>query len=113
LRSDGAQSYFNSIKPKHISNGMMFYQGHGVSQDYVEAEKWYRLAADQGLPKAQYNLGHMRIDDQGPTQDRKQALKWFRLAADQGHLDAKIAIQQIRNELKTAKRNFTVLSRDT
>jgi TPR repeat protein len=91
---------------------MMFYQGHGVSQDYEEAAKWYRLAADQGLSEAQYNLGHMLMDDQGPTQDRKQAVKWFRLAADQGHLDAKIAIQQIRNDLNLAKRNFTVLSRE-
>ena len=31
----------------------------GVSQDDVEALKWYRLAADQGNAKAQYNLGIM------------------------------------------------------
>ena len=29
----------------------------GVEQDYVEAVKWYRLAAEQGNADAQYNLG--------------------------------------------------------
>ena len=28
--------------------GILYYNGEGVPQDYVEALKWYRLAADQG-----------------------------------------------------------------
>ena len=31
--------------------------GQGVLQDYKEAEKWYRLSADQGFADAQTNLG--------------------------------------------------------
>jgi TPR repeat protein len=27
--------------------GLMYYEGEGVSQDYMEAAKWYRLAAEQ------------------------------------------------------------------
>ena len=27
--------------------GKMYLQGHGVAQDYKEAGKWFRLAADQ------------------------------------------------------------------
>jgi len=30
--------------------------GHGVSQDYAEAARWYRLAADQGFEAAQQKL---------------------------------------------------------
>ncbi len=30
----------------------MYGEGKGVAQDYAEAMKWYRLAADQGLEKA-------------------------------------------------------------
>ena len=30
-----------------------------MPQDYSEAVKWYRLAADQGNATAQYNLGVM------------------------------------------------------
>ena len=29
--------------------GVMYANGHGVSQDYAEAAKWYRLAAEQGM----------------------------------------------------------------
>ena len=30
--------------------GMMYVQGKGVPQDFKEAIKWYRLAAEQGQP---------------------------------------------------------------
>ena len=36
--------------------GIMYHQGKGVPQDYAEAAKWYRLAADQGLEKAAKGL---------------------------------------------------------
>ncbi len=31
-----------------ISLGVMYEYGEGVTQDYAEAMKWYRLAAEQG-----------------------------------------------------------------
>ena len=37
--------------------GVMYANGEGVPQDYAEAVRWYRLAADQGLGEAQLNLG--------------------------------------------------------
>ena len=39
--------------------GMMYEEGRGVTQDYAEAMKWYRLAAEQGVADAQYNIGVM------------------------------------------------------
>ncbi len=56
----------------------------GCSQDYTEAMKWYRLAADQGDAWAQSNLGWMYRKGQGVPQDYAKAVKWYRLAADQG-----------------------------
>lgn len=35
--------------------GGMFEKGIGRRQDFVEAVKWYRLAAEQGFATAQYN----------------------------------------------------------
>ena len=35
----------------------MYANGHGVPQDYAEALKWYRLAADQGHANALLKLG--------------------------------------------------------
>jgi TPR repeat protein len=35
----------------------MYSRGDGVPQDDVEAVRWFRLAAEQGLALAQYFLG--------------------------------------------------------
>ncbi len=40
----------------HFGLGMRFENGEGVPQDYNEAIRWYRLAADQGHGKAQEKL---------------------------------------------------------
>ena len=38
--------------------GWMYDRGlGGVEQDYKEAVRWYRLAAEQGYAYAQFNLG--------------------------------------------------------
>ena len=58
--------------------------GYGVLQDDAEAVRWYRLAADQGHAKAQYNLGVMYDNGDGVPQDYAEAVSWYRLAADQG-----------------------------
>ena len=62
----------------------MYFNGDGVPQDYKEALKWWRLAAEQGQARSQYNLGVMLKDGRGVPQDYKEAIKWFRLAAEQG-----------------------------
>ena len=40
--------------------GVMYENGHGVSQDYAQAMAWYRKAADQGYAEAQYTSGNVR-----------------------------------------------------
>ena len=75
--------------------GWMYYNGDGVTQDYTEALKLYRLAADQGNAFAQGNLGWMYEYGQGVTQDYAEASKWYRLSADQGNEDALKSLQAI------------------
>ena len=58
--------------------------GQGVVQDYAEAAKWYRLAAQQGEENAQSSLGVMYDKGEGVAQNHAEALKWYRLAAQQG-----------------------------
>ena len=36
-----------------------------MAQDYPEAVRWYRKAAEQGEPKAQYGLGFMYTKGEG------------------------------------------------
>ena len=46
----------------------MYYKGEGVAQDYQEAVKWYRLAAEQGDEDAQNNLAVMYQNGTGVAQ---------------------------------------------
>jgi len=55
-----------------------------ITEDYAEAARWYRLAADQGITDAQRRLGGMFALGEGVTQDYAESVKWYRLAADQG-----------------------------
>ncbi len=55
-----------------------------VAKDYAQAAFWYRKAANQGKPGAQFALGNLYLNGQGVSQDRGQAAIWFRKAALQG-----------------------------
>jgi TPR repeat protein len=59
----------------------MYYTGEGVPQDYAEAIKWYRKAAEQGDARAQFNLGNMFRTGKGVPQDYVEAHRWLNLAA--------------------------------
>jgi len=61
----------------------MYNNGEGVTQDYAEAVRWYRLAADRGDAVAQHNLGLMYKLGQGVTQDYVVAHMWLNLATAQ------------------------------
>ena len=66
--------------------GVMFENGQGVAQDYLQASQWYRLSADQGDASAQYNLGGLyRQGIAEVVQDYKKAAEWYWRAAEQGH----------------------------
>jgi len=55
-----------------------------TKQDYAEALRWYRLAAEQGEPNAENNLGAMYDNAFGVPKDMAEAARWYRLSADQG-----------------------------
>ena len=66
----------------------MFEHGLGVPRDAMEAVRWYRLAAEQGLVDAQTNLGIMYFSANGVPEDNVLALMWMNLAAAQGNESA-------------------------
>ena len=63
----------------------MYDFGRGVTQDYAEAVKWYRKAAEQGDSNAQYNLGVMYDNGEVVPENYVEAYKWANLAAATGH----------------------------
>ena len=66
----------------------MFCSGIGVAQDYAEAAKWYRKAAQQGDAESENSLGCLLRDGEGVPQDYAEALSWFRKAAGQNFPEA-------------------------
>ena len=53
--------------------------------DHAEAMRWSRLAAEQGVAEAQFNLGQGYSEGQGVAQDGVEAVRWFQKAAEQGY----------------------------
>ena len=60
------------------------YFGSGLPKDYGEAIRWFRKAADQEYPKAEFNLGQMYHQGEGVIKDYAEARRWLQKAADQG-----------------------------
>jgi TPR repeat protein len=58
----------------------------GVPQDYAEAVKWYRMAAEQGDAAGQVMLGLMYDLGRGVPLSPVEAVKWYSMAADQGDI---------------------------
>ena len=74
---------------------LMYVNGLGVSRDYKEAVKWFKLAAEQDSPKA---INHMAVlydnGGFGLTADHKKAVFYYRQAAEQGDADAQYNLGQ-------------------
>ena len=69
--------------------GMLYSTGTGgVEQSDLDAIKWFKAAADQGLANAQYHLGMKYADARSVMQSDVEAVKWFRMAAAQEWTDA-------------------------
>ncbi len=67
-----------------FDEGMAAYQ----RGDYATALREFRPLAEQGVAKAQFNLGLMYDNGWGVPQDYAEAVKWWRKAAEQGDASA-------------------------
>ena len=68
--------------------GGMYEFGLGVTEDYAEAAKWYRKAAEQGDARAQNYLGLIYDIGVVVPQDYAEAHMWYDLAGANGNKDA-------------------------
>ena len=65
----------------------MYAMGRGVKQDYFEAVKWFRQAAEQRDASAQFILGSSYLFGKGVQVNKSLAKEWFSKACDNGHQD--------------------------
>ena len=63
---------------------MAYLNGEGVPQDDAQALIWFRKAAEQREPTAQFEIGQAYANGRGVPRDDAQAIIWYRKAADQG-----------------------------
>jgi TPR repeat protein len=68
--------------------GWLYRNGLGVPQDYAEAMRWYRKAADAGDSSAMTNIGGLYENGWACRQDYAEAMRWYRKAADAGNSSA-------------------------
>lgn len=89
-------TYMSSLTDKALSGdsesqyltGLCYDDGDGVDQNYYEAVKWYKLAANQGHARAQNNLGLLYFNGFGVYQDYREASRCYLSAANQGCVNA-------------------------
>ena len=74
------------------------------SNNYTEALKWYKKAAEMGNADAAYNVGYMYKFGLGITKDYSLALKWFKKASKNGSSEAKLQVKHLQKELSTPSR---------
>ena len=74
--------------------------GDGIVQDFEEAVKWFKIAANKGHKESQFNLGYMYykggykgiLGKKGITQDKQEAVTWWSLCAEQGYVKCQYMI---------------------
>lgn len=97
--------------------GIAYQEGLGVGQDYSEAIKWYKRAAESksdlkwnygseiatktrpiypGYKEAQFQLGMIYFYGLGTERNKKLAKKWFNQSAAQGYFPAKSKLLELR-----------------
>lgn len=84
--------------------GWIYQNGQGITQNYQEAIRWYQLAAQQGDPIAQNNLGVLYHT----LSQYVEALKWISLSANNGNSTAQYNLFIIYNGGLGVAKNYQV-----
>lgn len=72
-----------------LALGKIYARGkYSLGPDMREAAHWYRRAAEEGNPQAQYVYALMYLTGSGVARDDKQGMSWLQLAAGRDYLPA-------------------------
>lgn len=78
----------NGDRVARYALAMLYLEGDAqVTANPQEAFKWMQLSAQQGYPKAEYQLGMFYRDGKGTLQDFSSAFQWLTKAAKHGYAD--------------------------
>ncbi len=79
--------------------------------DYKTAYRLIKPLAEQGLPKAQFDLGAMYDYGEGVSQDYAEAAKWYRKAAEQGNAPAQTNLGMMYEDGRGIPQDYTEAAR--
>lgn len=104
----------NGLPVFQYEAGRYYYNGEGgAPQDYAEAVKWFRKAAEQGLPVAEQMLGLCYQNGLGVAKDITKAVEWYRKSAEHGDMVGQYDLGAcyyygvgVKKDLNEAKRLF-------
>jgi TPR repeat protein len=89
----------------------MYYWGEGIPQDYNEAARWYRMAAEKGDVAAQIRLATMYYWGEGIPQDYNEAARWYRMAAEKGYAKAQFNLGNMYHEGEGVPQDYNEAAR--
>jgi len=72
-----------------------------VAQSYAQAFQWYLLAANQGHPESEYNIGLMYADGLGVDADPDESRVWLQRAAEHGVAEARGVLARMDSVIET------------
>lgn len=75
-------------------------------EDYAEAAKWFRMAAEKGNLEAQTTLGILHMEGKGILQDYAEAVNWFRMAAEKGHAKSQLNLAFLYETGRGVDKNY-------
>ena len=79
--------------------GLIYYDGgYGVEQDYAEAHRWFRKAAEKGYAAGMYNVGNDYYYGNGVPKDIDKAKEWLEKARKGGIENAKTLLGIIASD---------------
>jgi uncharacterized protein len=85
---DSAQKWLRVSASQNNAYGAYYLGRVMLEKDYTKAPALFKIAADQGLPQAQYFYAKTLKDGRGIPQDRFTAYIWFTIATDAGYAAA-------------------------
>src|SRR5580658_7720562 len=85
---DAARKLLKPAADQNNAYGAYYLGRLMADRDYTRAPALYKIAADQGLPQAQYFYAKALKDGRGIPQDRLTAYVWYAIASDAGYAAA-------------------------
>jgi TPR repeat protein len=78
-------------------------RGDGLPRDPAEGIKWFRIAAENGDPAAQNDLGYSLESELNEKADLIEVCKWYLLASRKGIRQADVNLAKLKRRLTPAQ----------